>query len=253
MDDCIRIPNGLPLYLAGKLINDFDTIFCQAINNSVYFIGARDHLSIKLKIFNNLGLFPDQNYNWNYAYAFKSEDLKRNIDWFRNKANSNKNERLNILPYEDKLSISNNTVKAELCSYVKKRSPIPRVPEMSGGVSAKISNLKDLVDQIRAINDEIVNLKLVNSELIISGMMHESPIYTIRVTQNFEIEEKSTRCLKPMLLISCQLASELGMAELRFYPGGAIQLSSKGDNMSVRCLLTTIDIVDPARPGNYLR
>ena len=241
MDKGIKIPNGSPLYSVGKLINDFDTIFCHALDNSIYFVGARNHLKILLKIYNNRELSLNSDNNWNYTYAFRSDELKRNIDWFRNKANSNRKERLIISPSDDKLLIRNTKVNAELDSYVK-NPPIPMVPEMHNGVYAKIPVLRGFVDQIRAIDDEIINLKLSDSKLRMSGLTHQSPVYTIRVTQNSENREKSTYCLKPMLLISCKLASDLGTADLRFYPGGAIQLTSKGDYLSLRCLLTTIDV-----------
>jgi len=81
---------------------------------------------------------------------------------------------------------------------------------------------------------------------------YESPIYEIPtqrplfMTDEAEIEDKITFCLKQMLLISCQLASEFepNSAELRFYPGGAVQLSSQGSSqgnyLSVLSLMTTV-------------
>jgi len=240
MDKGIMIPDGSPLYSVGKLINDFETIFCHALNNSIYFVGARNHLKILLNIHNNTYLSSNKYYNWNHKYAFKSDELKRNIDWFRNRSNSNKRERLIISPSDQRLFIRNAKVNAELNSYVK-NPPIPKVPEMRDGVFARIPDLKGIVDQIRPIDDEVINLRLSDSTLTISGLTHKSPEYKIHITQNLENDEKSTYCLKPMLLKSFELASDLGRTDLRFYPGGAIQLSSKGNYLSVRCLLTTIN------------
>lgn len=241
MDKVLNIPNGSPLYSVGKLINDFDIIFCHAFNNSISFVGARNHLKVLLNIYNDAFSYSNKHNLWNYSYAFRSAELKRNIDWFRNKANSNRKEQLKISPSDKRLLIRNSKVEAELKSYVE-NPPIPKVPEMCNGVYARITDLKGIVDQIRAIDDEVINLRLSDSTLAMSGLTHESPVYTIRVSQNSENNEKSTYCLKPMLLISCKLASDLGMTDLRFYPGGAIQLSSKGAYLSVRCLLTTINV-----------
>ena len=80
MNAGLRIRNGLPLYLVGKLINDFDPIFCRAHNDSISFFGARDRLSIILKVVNNRK--DSTGVKWNYTYAFSSNEVKRNIKLF---------------------------------------------------------------------------------------------------------------------------------------------------------------------------
>lgn len=238
----IKTSNGMPLYLVCKLTNDFDTIFCQALGNSINFICAQDHLNIVLKIYAKTGLFSNENMNWNYSYSFKSKDVKNKIGWFRSKANSNENQTLNIIPHPDKLVIYNNDVDTNLGSTMN-NPPIPVVPEMNDGIHVKISNLKQMISQIRAINGEIIKLKCTSSSFKMMNPSQDSTVYTVNTLQDIDIKdgnEKSTRCFKAMLLISCQLASEIGISELRYYHGGAIQITSKGDYASVRCLLTTV-------------
>lgn len=238
----IEIPNGMPMYIVGKLINDFDTIFCQARGSSICFLGARNHLAIHLKI-TKKDFFSIEDVNWNTTYAFKSDVVKRNIAWFMTKANSSKNETLNIIPHESEIHVFNNIVEGKLRSFVE-NPPIPRIPKMDDGVSVKIVDLKEMVNQIKPFKEEVLRLTLSNSEFKMSGSTHDSPIYNVRVSQNTHPEEikTSTLCLKEMLLISCRIASEVSSqsSELRFYPGGATQISSNNGNVSVRCLLTAV-------------
>ncbi len=241
-------PNGIPMYLVGKLSNDFSTIFCHVFNDSITFIGARDHLAVNLMIFNKRdnSLFSENQTNLaDLTYAFDSNEVKRKIDWFRKKANSNKKERLSIEPDESKLHIFNNGVDTKLNSVIKK-SPIPTIPKMDDGLFVRLTNLKEMVNQLKSIKEGVLKLTLFNSTLKMRGHVQDFPIYNVRTHQNSsnieEAMEKSTLCLKDMLLISCQLASEIGSqsADLRFYPGGATQIFSKGDNASIRCLITAI-------------
>ncbi len=234
------------MYLLGTLLNDFDPIFCQARGNSIHFIGARNHLAVHLEVFDRGGGLLDMtDMNWNYEYAFDSAEVKERIAWFRTKANSNTNNRLSIEPYENEIRISNSIVNTKLRSFVERPS-IPKIPEMDGGVLVKITDLKEMVGQVSSIGEETVRLILSDSKLRMSGSTHDHTVYTVHTVQpqksNKIEQERSTLCFKAMLLISCQLASEVtsSSAELRFYPGGASQIYATGSNVSVRCLLTAV-------------
>lgn len=234
------------MYLLGTLLNDFDPVFCQARGNSIHFIGARNHLAVHLEVFDRGGGLLDMtDMNWNYKYAFDSAGVKERIAWFRTKANSNTNNRLSIEPYENEIRISNSIVNTKLLSFVERPS-IPKIPEMDGGVLVKITDLKEMVGQVSSIGEETVRLILSDSELRMSGSTHDHTVYTVHTVQpqksNKTEQERSTLCFKAMLLISCQLASEVtsSSAELRFYQGGASQIYATGSNVSVRCLLTAV-------------
>jgi len=237
------IPNGIPMYIVGKLINDFPIIFCQAFGDSIWFIGARDHLAVNINVFNKRNdLFGEKENKWNITYAFDSNEVKRNIDWFRKKANSTKDKWLNIVPDESKLHFSNSVVEAKLNSIIEK-PPIPKIPQMENGVSVKIMNLKEMVNQVMSIKEGVLKLTVSKSGMKMSGKRYNFPVYNILISHNsINDEEKSTLCLKDMLLISCQLSSEVGSqsADLKFYPNGATQISSEGDNVSILCLITAV-------------
>jgi len=242
----LQIPNGMPMYLLGKLLNDFDPIFCQACGNSIHFIGARNHLAVHLEVFDRGGGLLDMtDMNWNYKYAFDSDDVKERIAWFRTKASSNKSDRLSIEPYENEMCISNSVVNTKLLSFVECPS-IPKIPEMDDGVLVQIADLKEMVGQVRSIGGEVVKLIVSDLELRMSGSTHDHTVYTVHTVQpqksNKTEQERSTLCFKEMLLISCRLASEVAprSTELRFYPGGASQIYATGSNVSVRCLLTAV-------------
>ncbi|MFZ3060357.1 MAG: hypothetical protein WA102_11565 [Candidatus Methanoperedens sp.] len=246
MTSFLKTPNGMPIYLVGKLTNDFSTIFCQALGDSIYFIGARDHLAVHIETFNrDNSLFYEKQTNWNITYAFDSLEVRRNIEWFKRKANSIRNVELNIAPIESQLRIFNNVVEAKLDSIIEK-PPIPRIPEMDNGESIKLMNLKDMVNQVRSVKEGVLKLTLSNSGMKMSGSTHTSPVFSVQASHNLydngDNRERSTFCLKDMLLISCQLASEVGSqsANLKFYPSGATQVFSQGDNVSVRCLITAV-------------
>ena len=242
MTQSLEIPNGMPMYLLGKLLNDFDPIFCQARGNSMHFIGARNHLAVHLKIFGRLYM---ADMNWDHGYAFDSDGMKESIAWFRAKENSNKSDKLSIEPYENEICISNSVVNTKLLSFVECPS-IPKIPEMDDGVLVQIADLKEMVGQVRSIGEEVVRLIVSDSELRMSGSTHNYTLYTVHTVQpqkNNNIEQEgSTLCFKEMLLISCRLASEVAprSTELRFYPGGASQIYATGSNVSVRCLLTAV-------------
>ncbi len=234
------------MYLLGKLLNDFNPIFCQACGNSIHFIGARNHLAVYLAVFDRGGGLLDMtDMNWNYKYAFDSDEVKERIAWFRTKASSNKSDRLSIEPYENEICISNSVVNTKLLSFVKSL-PIPKIPEMDDGVLVQIADLKEMVGQVKSIGEEVVRLLLSDSELRMSGATHDYPVYTVHTVQSQKStkieQERSTICFKEMLLISCRLASEVAPSstELRFYPGGASQIYATGSNVSVRCLLTAV-------------
>lgn len=246
MTQSLQIPNGMPMYLLGKLLNNFDPIFCQARGNSIHFIGARNHLAVHLEVFDRGGGLLDMtDMNWNYRYAFDSDGVKESIAWFMAKATSNKSDRLSIEPYENEICISNSFVNTKLRSFVECPS-IPKIPEMDDGVLVQIADLKEMVGQVRSIGDEVVRLILSDSELRMSGSTHDYPFYTVHTVKpqkSTKIEqERSTLCFKEMLLISCRLASEVAphSTELRFYPGGASQIYAAESNVSVRCLLTAV-------------
>ena len=242
MTQSLQIPNGIPMYLLGTLLNDFDPIFCQARGNSIHFIGARNHLAVHLKIFDRLYM---ADMNWGHRYAFGSAEVKERIAWFRTKANSNKNDRVSIEPYENEIRISNSIVNTELLSFVERPS-IPKIPEMTGGVLVQIADMKEMVGQVRSIGEEVVRLIVSDSELRMSGSTHNYTRYRIPTTQpqkSTKIEpERSALCFKEMLSISCRLASEVAprSTELRFHPGGASQIYATGSNVSMHCLLTAV-------------
>lgn len=245
METGLRIRNGLPLYLVGKLINDFDPIFCRAHNGSISFIGARDRLAIILKIINNRA--DSVGINWDYTYAFDSTEVKRNIKWYITKSNANKPMPLDIIPFKNYLSISNakKEFEAKLTTIIED-PPIPRIKEMDDGITIRIKDLNEMAEQVSSIEGEVVELKYSGHRFEMKSTKHEYPIYTVRTANYSELkedsDEKITFCLKQILLISCQLTSELESktAELRFYPGGAAQIHSAGDYISSRCLLTTV-------------
>lgn len=237
----------MPLYIIGKLVNDFDPIFCRVHGESIDFVGARDHLAVTLKIINRQGsIFENVNHSWNFTYAFNSMDVKTNIEWFRKKANSRKiSGGIDILPSDNKLQISSEIVEATLKSFIK-NSPIPIVRNMDGGLKIKILNIKDMVESVRSINDEIIEILFFEGELKLRGSSQASPTHKVRIAQNSEIENEkngATLCLKQLLQLSSHLSSEVNQntAELRFYPGGAVQIYSDGAEMDIHFLITTIN------------
>jgi hypothetical protein len=242
LDTGLRIRNGLPLYLVSRLTNDFDPIFCRAHNGSISFIGARDRLAIILKIINNRN--DSIGINWNHTYAFDSEEVKRNIKWFT-KSNANKPMPLDIIPFKNYLFISNKDFKGKLTSVIED-APIPRIKEMDDGITIRIRDLNEMAEKVNSMEGEVVQLKYSGHLLEMRSAEHEYPTYTIPLVDYSESkddsQEKITFCLKQILLISCQLTSELESktANLKFYPGGAAQLSSFGDYISSYCLLTAV-------------
>lgn len=244
MKYALEISNGMPLYLLGRIVNDFNPIFCQAYGKSINFFGARNHLAVHLKFIRPKSYLNDENFNWDTTYAFDSNEVKRNISWFRKKSNALKNNALNIIPNESELHFSNNIVKGKLTTFVEK-PPIPNIPTMDGGVSVRIREMKEMVNQLKPFNEEVLKLTFYKSKITMCGSTHESPIHKVDASSNFsENEEKiNTFCFKEMLLISCQLALEVTSrpVEFRFYPGGAAQIFANNDKISIRCLLTAVE------------
>lgn len=247
MDPSLHISNGMPLYIIGKLVNDFDPIFCEVNGESIVFVGARDHLAVKLNLINRQGsIFENINHSWNFTYAFNSMDIKTNIEWFRKKANSKKIVGgIDILPSENKLQITSEIVEATLNSFIK-NSPIPIIKNMNGGLKIKILNIKDMVESVRSINDEIIEILFYEGELKLRSSSQASPTHKVRIAQNPVTESGNnggTLCLKQLLQLSCHLASEVNpnTAELRFYSGGAVQIYSEGTEMDIHFLITTIE------------
>jgi hypothetical protein len=242
IENPLKVINGRSMHLLGKLINDFDPIFCQADRNSICFIGARDHLEITIKI--NRERYSSKE-DRIYTYIFKSSDVGRNIEWFKTKANSRKRLIMTIIPKENHLEIHNKFVDGKFISFIND-APIPAIQEMGGGILLRITNLREMVEQVNSVVDNIVKLEFSNLELTMCGADHADPIYKIPTginETNAEIgAEKVTFCLKPVLLASTQLISELGprFAELRFYPGGAIQINAENGNLSAISLLTAV-------------
>lgn len=236
----MRIPNGMPMYLINNLAKYFDPVFCRAFEKTLYFIGASNHLKIFVKFNSNSLLHFDD--KWDYTYAFKCEDIKRNTEWFSRKSNAKKPFKLDLFPHKEGIKICNDKVDAVLPSYIQ-NPPIPLITEMHDGILIRSVSLREMADRILRIDGEIIKLEWSNSEFKISSLTHESPIYKIKTAPNGEINGdigNHTLCFKQMLLISSLLSSELWPADLRFYPKGAIQISSNANNMSLNCLLTTV-------------
>ena len=91
MKERLVVPNGMSMYILSKLTQDFkEGIFCEAKNDTISLIGARNHLTVllKLKRRDDSILGDTTSLNWNYSYVFKSEEVRRNINWFHTKANA---------------------------------------------------------------------------------------------------------------------------------------------------------------------
>lgn len=246
MKYALETSNGMPLYLLGKIVNYFNPIFCQAHDKSINFIGARNHLAVHINFLRHKSYIKDENFCWDSTYAFDSNEVKRNISWFMKKSNAIKTGALNITPYESELNISNDIVKGKLTTFAEK-PPIPNIPTMDGGISVRIMDLKEMVNQIRPFNEEVLKLTFSKSKITMCGSTYESPIHKVSISSNLNIFENegkiNTLCFKEMLLISCQLALEVSSksAKFSFYPGGASQISVQNDNIFIRCLLTAVE------------
>jgi len=237
--------NGMPLYLLGKIVNDFNPIFCQAHDKSINFIGARNHLAVHLKFVRYKSFRNDENFNWDSTYAFDSDEVKRNISWFMKKSNAIKAKALNITPYESNLNISNEYINGKLTTFVEK-PPLPNIPTMEGGIKVRIIDLKEMINQLKPLNEEVVKLTFSKSKITMCGLTYESPIHKVSISMNSKFLGNdgtiNTLCFKEMLLRSCQLAVEVSSrAEFSFYPGGAAQIFAKNNNIFIRCLLTAVE------------
>lgn len=194
------------MYLLGKFLNDFNPIFCQARDNSIQFIGARNHLVVHLKIFarnedlfhTNEEFFDMADMNWNYRYAFNSDEVKKRIAWFRTKASSNKSNNLSIEPCKNEICISNSIVNTKLLSFVE-QPPIPKIPEMDDGVLVQIADLKEMVGQVKSIGEEVVRLVLSGSELRMSGATCDYPVYTVHTMQFSKTYQNRTKTIHSLL------------------------------------------------------
>ena len=248
MSELLNFRNGITLYLLNKLTNDFDRIFCEANQGSIKFICANNQSDLLI------GFYPpvvthhffelDTKDKWNYCYVFDSKEVKRNILWFKNKSNSNKKQNLAFEFSDKKIEINNNLVNAKLETIIQDPS-IPGIQKMENGVSARIKNIKDMISQILSIGEEVIQVALTESELIMSGAQHSHPAYTVKVYDtklNDNSMKYTTLCYKGILEISCKLvyAASILSPELRFYPGGATQIYGRENEILFHSLLVAV-------------
>jgi len=145
----------------------------------------------------------------------------------------------------DNIKINNKFVNTKLETIIQ-NPDIPIIPEMRNGVSAQIKNIKDMKSQISSISEEVIQVTLTESDLIISGKQSIFPEYPIKVSDtklNDDLmKEYKTSCYKHILKISCELAYEANILspELRFYSGGATQLYGKKNEILFRSLLVAV-------------
>ena len=146
---------------------------------------------------------------------------------------------------ENYIKINNEFVNTKLETIIQ-NPDIPLIPEMKNGVSARIKNIKDMKSQISSISEEVIQVTLTESELIISGTQSIFPKYPIKVSDtklNDELmKEYKTSCYKLILKISCELSYETNILspELRFYPDGATQLYGRENEILFRSLLVAV-------------
>ncbi len=251
MTELLRFQNGIPLYLLNKLTNDFkERIFCEADQNSIKFIGANNQSTILIGFCPPIARYEffeiSKNDIWAYSYVFDSKEVKRNVMWFNNKSNSNKNQNLVFEFSDDGIKIYNNYVNAKIGTIIQNPS-IPSIQKMENGVSARIKNIKGMISQILSISEEVIKMTLTESELKISGKQYQHPAYNIKVYDpNLDDEnsnKNTTLCHKGILKVCCRLARDANVIspELRFYYGGATQLYGKERNVLFHSLLVAVE------------
>lgn len=247
MTEILNFLNGKSLYLLYKLL-DFEKIFCVADQDSITFICVNDQSNIRIcfyPVITRCFFEADTKDKWRYSYVFDSKDIKRSIAWFKNKSDANMNQNLAFEFADDNIKINNKFVNTKLETIIQ-NPDIPIIPEMKNGVSAQIKNIKDMKSQILSISEEVIQVTLTESDLIISGKQSIFPEYPIKVSDtklNDDLmKEYKTSCYKHILKISCELAYEANILslELRFYPGGATQLYGRKNEILFRSLLVAV-------------
>ena len=248
MTETLNFQNGISLYLLNKLTNDFEGIFCEGNQNSIEFICANNQSTILIgfypHVFTHEFFEMSKKDIWSYSYVFNSIEVKRNILWFKNKSNATKNQNLVFEFDNENIKINNKFVNTKLETIIQNPN-IPPIPKMNDGVSTRIKNIKDMKSQISSISEEVIQVTLTESELIISGKQFIFPEYPIKVydtTLNNDLMKCKTLCYKRILEISCELAYEANILspELRFYPGGATQLYGKKNEILFHSLLVAV-------------
>lgn len=248
MSEILHFRNGISLYLLNKLTNDFERIFCKANQDSIKFICANNQSTILIgfyapEVAHNFFELDTTN-KWNYSYVFDSKGVKRNIRWFKTKSNANKSQPLQFEFDEEKIEIKNNYLDAKLETIINNPSS-PDIQKMKNGVSARIKKIKNMISQISSISEEVIQMTLTESEVIMSGKQYQHPAYNIQVydtKSSDNLNKYATLCHKGILEISCKLAYEANIfsPELRFYPGGATQLYGKKNNVLFHSLLVAV-------------
>lgn len=204
MENDLKINDGTPLYILWKLTDDFEKVFCKVENNVFSLIGAKNHLFIKIT-FKFGGGFFKKNYNNKHLYIFTREEIKNNLRWFKNKSNSNKVENLRFIFENQSISIESTQVDTNLNSELEK-PPMPNIPEIDDDGSCLIIDSKNIIEQLKPINEEIVKLEYVDNQLTMSNL-NGDPLYKVESRMKGEIEEPvKTYCYKGPLLISFRFA-----------------------------------------------
>ena len=214
MSEILQFRNGISLYLLNKLSNDFEKIFCEADQDSIKFICANNQSTILISFYKPITTQYSFELNtkdkWKYSYAFDSKDIKRSIRWFKKKSDANKPQNLVFEFADDNIKINNRFVNTKLETIIQNPS-IPNIPKMKNGVSTQIENIEDMKSQILSISEEVIQVTLTESELIISGKQFIFPEYPIKVydtTLNNDLMKCKTLCYKRILEISCELVSQ---------------------------------------------
>ena len=250
MSEILQFRNGISLYLLNKLSNDFEKIFCEADQDSIKFICANNQSTILISFYKPITTQYSFELNtkdkWKYSYAFDSKDIKRSIRWFKKKSNANNPQNLVFEFADDNIKINtlNKLVNTKLETIIQNPN-IPSISKMKNGVSTRIKDIKNMKNQILSISEEVIQVSLTKSELIISGKQFIFPNYSINVQDtklNNDLMEYKTLCYKRILEISCELAYEANILspELRFYPDGATQIYGRKNEILFRSLLVAV-------------
>ncbi|MBA7526915.1 hypothetical protein ES705_19086 [subsurface metagenome] len=170
--------------------------------------------------------------------------LKEVYVGLKKKSDANKPQNLVFEFADDNIKINNRFVNTKLETIVQNPS-IPNIPKMKNGVSTQIENIEDMKSQISSISEEVIQVTLTESELIISGKQFIFPKYPIKgydTKLTDDLMKYKTLCYKRILEISCELSYEANILspELRFYPGGATQIYGKKNEVLFRSLLVAV-------------
>jgi len=248
------------MYILSKLTQDFkEGIFCEAKNDTISLIGARNHLTVllKLKRRDDSILGDTTSLNWNYSYVFKSEEVRRNINWFHTKANARMQLRLALEPTKSEIKIHHDRVEGAKLSSFLKNPPVPVIRAMEDGKWRRIEKPEAMVKAVESIRERIIELRFFDSRLELSGKEEKTPSYPVEISKpKAKKEEYSTLCYREMLKISCQLVYDTAFPKgkkrgttstiyLKSFAGGATQLyATTGEfnpKVSLLCQLTSAD------------